>query len=62
MSLLTKRFYVMSIRILLLRVLIASWAIPTSWVFIFPLFYLMSGLENAVNDMIKFNRALWNGM
>lgn len=52
----------MNIRILLLRLLIASWMIPFSWAFVFPLFALLGGVEIASGEVKKFNRALWNGV
>jgi hypothetical protein len=52
----------MNIRIILLRVLIASWMILFSWIIMFPICALLEGWEFGVNDMIEFNRDLWNGM
>lgn len=52
----------MKIRILLLRVLVASWAIPVSWIVFWPLFMLMSGVQHATKDVIDFNYSLWNGL
>jgi hypothetical protein len=51
----------MNIRILLLRLFLASWAIPLSWVVILPLCVLLGGWKTGVNDTIEFNHALWNG-
>jgi hypothetical protein len=48
-------------RILLLRVLIASWGIPLAWVVFFPLFYLLSGFDVAIKDMRWFMGELWSG-
>lgn len=51
----------MTIRIILLRVLLASWGIPLSWLVLCPLFTLTSGWKIAVEDVANFNRFLWNG-
>lgn len=52
----------MNARIVLLRVLLASWCIPMSWIVMWPLFYLLSGAKVATNDIIDFDRRLWNGL
>lgn len=52
----------MSARILFLRILISSWAIPASWLFLFPLFVLLGGWSATVKDIIGFNKFLWNGV
>ena len=51
----------MKLRIFLLRILIASWMIPVSWVIMWPLFALMSGVKEGTDGVIDFNRSLWNG-
>jgi len=57
------------IRIILFRVLFASWMIPLSWV-LFPLVVLFSclylglslGWKSAVDDILELNKFLWNGL
>ena len=58
----TKKGRMMNMRIILLRVLIASWMIPLSWVVMLPLFALLAGWEIGISDTIDFNYFLWNGM
>ena len=48
-------------RIILLRILIASWVIPFSWILMFPVFALLAGWRVGFNDVIEFNRYLWHG-
>jgi hypothetical protein len=48
-------------RIYLLRILIASWMIPFSWIIIFPISILFSGSKIAIGDIVEFNETLWNG-
>lgn len=52
----------MKLRIFLLRLLIASWMIPVSWIFLWPLAVLMAGLKVGTDDVIFLNRSLWYGM
>lgn len=49
-------------RIILLRILLGWWMIPFALIFIFPLFWLLSGLETAINDIKELSRDLWYGM
>lgn len=52
----------MSPRILLLRLFVASWAIPVAWLVFFPLFYLVSGNARATAVELRGLCAeLWNG-
>lgn len=51
------------IRILLLRVLIAWWAIPLFWVIVLPLDYLTCGdFEKSVSKVIDVSKELWSGV
>lgn len=51
-----------TLRIIALRILIASWAVPLSWVVLFPTFCLMAGAKEAYADIIGFNKFIWNGI
>jgi len=53
---------VVNMRIILLRILIASWMIPFSWVLIFPIFVLLTGWDEGIDITIELNSDLWNGM
>ena len=48
-------------RIILLRVLIAWWAIPCLWVVLAPFAILMEG-KPSVQMMIGLTKDLWNGV
>lgn len=52
----------MNVRILLLRILIASWMIPASWIVVWPLIALLVGTKVATKDVIDLDRTLWNGL
>ena len=49
------------IRIILLRVLLASWLIPLSWIICFPIGLLLFGGKEAIKITTDFNYVLWYG-
>lgn len=52
----------MTLRIVMLRILLAWWMIPASWIVVFPLFALLGGVDEAMLCVIDLNDALWNGI
>ncbi len=49
-------------RILLLRLLVCSWAVPVTWLLMLPMFYLMSGnWDQELDAVMSLTRDLWNG-
>lgn len=49
------------IRIILLRLLIASWMIPATWTVVFVITYLLVGYSEAKNGCIELTNSFWNG-
>ena len=49
-------------RLLMLRLIICSWAIPLSYVVLLPMFYLMSGnIKSEFDNINEFTCDLWAG-
>lgn len=44
------------------RLLLASWAIPLSWIAIWPLGWMLVGSKESARDIKAFNKVLWDGM
>ena len=49
-------------RILFLRVLIASWMIPLFWIFLFPIVYLLGGYWEAKHLCGLISKEFWSGV
>lgn len=49
------------IRMILLRVLLASWFIPFIWSLIFIIAYLLVGWKDAINTCKDLTLVTWNG-
>ena len=45
----------------LLRVLIGWWAVPLGWAVMFPIGWLLMGLDEAIEGTRDFSRFMWYG-
>ena len=48
-------------RILLLRLLIGWWVIPVAWLLLWPLLYLIGGVEDATETLKYTTKLYWYG-
>lgn len=51
----------MKVSLLFLRIFIASWIIPLTWLVLFPVALVMVGCEEAVGCCEEFIDIAWNG-